>query len=89
MLGNPIAVTTTHQLFNTGLHDSEYILIWNLDLQWVECLHASSAIFNEISVGMISSCPNEAHSCFIDHEMLPIILVFVYQVSSLIFTQPL
>lgn len=28
--------------------------------------------FNEISVGMISSL-NEAHSCFIDHEMLPII----------------
>ncbi len=48
------------------------------DIQW-----------NEISVGMISSCLNDSHSCFIDHEMLPIILVFVYQVSSLISTQPL
>lgn len=27
MDGHPIAVTTTHQLFNTGLYDSEYINI--------------------------------------------------------------
>lgn len=27
MVGNPIAVTTTQQLFNTGLYNSEYINI--------------------------------------------------------------
>lgn len=31
---------------------------------------------NEISAGKISCCHNEAHSCFIDHNMLQIIVSF-------------
>lgn len=57
--------------------------------------HARSAVFftcsllfdsqrNEISVGMMSCCLNKAHSCFIDHKMLQI-MVLSFCLPSLYF----